>query len=327
MSAVARHVNHLSWIVVNAADKVCGPVKHGGSCPFYISGRQWMCRCVLTLLGCSLIKEIDLGNPSQWRNSWQDLCHSHHIRTLYSIPCIQKTLVIRLDIIHVQYNHLYSLSIYNYSVIITEWMNLIRNQGIFQSLKTHKITMYCTMYFHKKCIIYSCVSSNYWPYVACMVRNAEERKTNKPKCIRHYSFRSTCNMRSVNTASMINHCLSIPLHTKPLPLRGWVFKQVYFQVVYTCVIIWHSVVMNTCVLLWGDYVLFVHKWYLLGKHQLNFNHSQCTGFICATRHDGVVSHYRDTHALLTCALALVLHPPEDNFHSLGSLLNFNLSFY
>lgn len=233
VSAVTRHVNHLSWIVVNAADKECGPVKHGGSCPFYISGRQWVCSCMVTILGRSLIKEIDLGNPSQWRKSWQDLCHSHRIRTLYT-PCIQKTLLIRLGIIHVQYNHLYALSIYNYSVIITEWMNLIRNQGIFQPLKTHKITMYCTMYFHKKCVIYSCVSSDYWQYVACMVRNAEERKTNKPKCIRHYSFRSTCNMRSVNTASMTNHCLSIPLHTKPLPLRGWVFTQVYFQVVYTC---------------------------------------------------------------------------------------------
>lgn len=66
--------------------------EHTGSYPLYIRERRWICSCVATILGCSLIKEIDLGNPSQWSHLWQvSVCHSHHIRTLVYIPCIQET--------------------------------------------------------------------------------------------------------------------------------------------------------------------------------------------------------------------------------------------
>lgn len=74
-SAVTVHVNCLSWTCCKHSwQGVCPWVKHGGSCPFYIRGRQWMCSRVATILGCSLIKEIDLGNPSLWSNPWQVLC-------------------------------------------------------------------------------------------------------------------------------------------------------------------------------------------------------------------------------------------------------------
>lgn len=74
-------------------------------------------------------------------------------------------------------------------------------------------------------------------------------------------------------------------------------------------------------------LLSVHKWYLLGMHQLNFNHYQGTGFMWVTRDNGAVRHYRATHALLMCSLAPILYPPGTNFHLHRPLFRFNFTLF